>query len=193
MEQGVYISTTALGQIFHQHLDGVQRQGIGDGVVAGGINPLHRDAELAAQHNRVGGRGVAPGATILSYSPVRIGIEMHTALKHEHEDVAVSNNSWGWISLERPHSNLEAIEEGVLTGITDGFHGKGTLYVFPTTSTVNSNMSSAESFYAILPVCGVGEDGTAIGEGNNEGGYGDNLWVCAGGSQKNTPSPAPVD
>ena len=134
---------------------------------------------IAAQHNRVGGRGVAPGATILSYSPVSIGREMHTALKHEHEDVAVSNNSWGWISLERPHSNLEAIEEGVLTGITDGFHGKGTLYVFPTTSTVNSNMSSAESFYAILPVCGVGEDGTAIGEGNNEGGYGDNLWVCA--------------
>ena len=25
----------------------------------------------------------------------------------------------------------------------------------------------------------MGEDGTAIGEGNNEGGYGDNLWVCA--------------
>ena len=104
---------------------------------------------------------------------------MHTALKHEHENVAVSNNSWGWISLEYPYANLQAIEEGILTGITDGFHGKGTLYVFPTTSTVNSNMSSAESFYAILPVCGVDKDGTGIGEGNNEGGYGDNLWVCA--------------
>ena len=109
---------------------------------------------------------------------MRIARDMHTALKHEHESVAVSNNSWGFLA-RYPHSNREVIEEGVMKGITDGFYGKGTLYVFAASTLKNSNMSSLESFYAILPVCFVAEDGTGFNIGNNPGSYGDNLWICA--------------
>ena len=78
-----------------------------------------------------------------------------------------------------------------MDGITRGFHGKGTVYVFSASyprdpaseSKLNSNGSETQNFYAVITACGVGRTSRAVGHGyghkHNNAGYGANLWVCA--------------
>ena len=71
--------------------------------------------------------------------------------------------------------------EGVEFGISQGFYGKGTTYVFPAAGGYNSNYTEIENYYAVVTACAVGEDGRAwvLGSAEYSGGYGANLWVCA--------------
>ena len=149
---------------------GAYGEGINVNVVDTGVNPEHSDLKgvvdearsgsnlegmpifdsgvnhgtemagiIAAQHNDIGMRGIAPEATVFSYRP-RSFLSVAGAFKHEHESVAVSNNSWAQLRNggDTPIANRLVVEEGVIKGITDGFHGKGTLYVFGAAITENS-------------------------------------------------------
>ena len=149
---------------------------------------------IAAQHNSRGVRGIAPHSRIFSYFPGNFHQWPGLSEAFQEEwlekwnldatDVAVSSNSW-WIrgnTLGAP-SNRHLTADTILRGITQGFHGKGTLYVFGADYHDNSNYSETKNYYAVTTVCAVAKDGSVInwydGQSNNSAGYGDNLWVCA--------------
>ena len=150
---------------------------------------------ISAQHNSRGVRGIAPHSRIFSYFPPNSQWPgLSEAFQEEWlekwnldaTDVAVSSNSWAFpgTSLGAP-SNRHLTADTILRGITQGFHGKGTLYVFGANYTDNSNYSETLNYYAVTTVCAVAKDGSVInwydGQSNNSAGYGygDNLWVCA--------------
>ena len=155
---------------------------------------------IGGQHNSRGIRGIAPMSRIYSYyNPSSVSADLNEykakSLNLNAPDVAVSSNSWMFRNggLAGPgERNLSA--EPIVDGITRGFHGKGTVYVFAadyppfgsiesTDFIVNSNGSETQNFYAVIAVCGVGTDGKVVGHEwghkHNYGGYGANLWVCA--------------
>ena len=142
---------------------------------------------IAAQHNDVGIRGIAPGAEIISYRAL-VGRRMNDALAHQHVQAAVSNNSWGYVSVTHPLLARLSVSKGISQGISEGFYGKGTAYFFVVASGWNSNLDDIENYYAITPVCAVDKEGRAdtSGGGPESGGYGANLWVCAPGSAYTT-------
>ena len=142
-------------------------------------------AIIGGQHNSRGIRGIAPMSRIYSY---RHPFSINTAESNEYTaklltlnapDVAVSSNSWDitWHTFQ--HLYPDAMEDG----ITGGFHGKGTVYVFGSGYTGNSNDTVIGNVYAVIQVCGVGIDGRAVDltySGiNYRAGYGASLWVCA--------------
>ena len=149
---------------------------------------------IAAQHNSRGVRGIAPHSRIFSYYSgnnhqwpaysENFQEEWLEKWNLDSTDVAVSSNSWAFQgnSLGAP-SNRHLTADTILRGITQGFHGKGTLYVFGANYTDNSNYSETLNYYAVTTVCAVAKDGSVInwydGQSNNSAGYGDNLWVCA--------------
>ena len=155
---------------------------------------------IGGQHNSRGIRGIAPMSRIYSYHiPMGLSADLNEykakSLNLNAPDVAVSSNSWGFKNggLAGP-GERHITAEPIVDGITRGFHGKGTVYVFsasypyfgPSESTdyiVNSNEKETQNFYAVMAVCGVGTDGKVVGHEwghkHNSGGYGANLWVCA--------------
>ena len=154
------------------------------------IHGTEMAAIIGGQHNSRGIRGIAPMSIIYSY---RKPFLLDSAESHKYQaklltlnalDVAVSSNSW-YASYDRyavNHLYRDAIEDG----ITRGFHGKGTVYVFASIYVSNSNYAVPSTHYAVIQVCGVGIDGRAVDlEGssysgiNNQAGYGASLWVCA--------------
>ena len=133
---------------------------------------------LAARDNSVGGRGVAPRATIYSYALDPIGRSWNEITKgatHELRDTAVSNHSQILSSRqEYPALDYYGWEQAIEKGITQGFHGKGTSYVFGAgNGEVNANLSEVANFYGIINVCGIRWDGGPIHS------YGSNVWICA--------------
>ena len=132
---------------------------------------------IAAQHNSIGVRGIAPDATLISYRVGSYAEHAATGLSHEHTTTAVSNNSWGVAFSFTPYSDPADGDafNSITTGITDGFHGKGTAYIFAAANQYNSNFSPLEVFYGIVNVCGLDEDGTA----DIKTTYGANRWICA--------------
>ena len=139
---------------------------------------------IAARHNSHGIRGIAPQANIFSYrTHLRAYTEYGSRLNHQLADAAVSNNSWSTHLLGGPFPIRYIIEEHIIKGITEGFGGKGTSYVFAIGGHVNSNYNEMETFYAVIPVCGLPDYGMIPRDHGvpqtNKWGYGANLWVCA--------------
>ena len=141
---------------------------------------------IAAQHNSTGMRGIAPDVTLLNFRFThqhRLNVfttyELYQALTLAKKEVGVSNNSWGvgWTGMPIPMTN--GLASGISEGIKDGFHGKGTAYIFGASADGNSNFSGIETYYAVTTVCGVNETGQAISRSMGYGGYGSSLWVCA--------------
>ncbi len=152
---------------------------------------------IGAQHNSRGIRGIAPMSRIYSYNgPSSVSEESYEyivkTLNLNAPDVAVSSNSWSFKNggLAGP-GERDLTAEPIVDGITRGFHGKGTVYVFSASyprdpaseSKLNSNGSETQNFYAVITACGVGRTSRAVGHGyghkHNNAGYGANLWVCA--------------
>ena len=149
---------------------------------------------IAAQHNSRGVRGIAPHSRIFSYYSgnnhqwpaysENFQEEWLEKWNLDATDVAVSSNSWAFQgnSLGAP-SNRHLTADTILRDITQGFHGKGTLYIFSANYNDNSNYSETLNYYAVTTVCAVAKDGSVInwydGQSNNSAGYGHNLWVCA--------------
>ena len=133
---------------------------------------------VAARDNSVGGRGVAPRATIYSYTKGCIGGSWSDHVRgatHELSDTAVSNHSAGMSrSQEYPALDFYGWDQAIEKGITQGFHGKGTSYVIGAgNEDTNANLSEASNFYGVITVCGIRYDGTPIHS------YGSNVWICA--------------
>ena len=153
----------------------------------------------ARGYNDMGVRGVAPWATIYSLNILgdsQNGISSGSAknsidaMGRNRTITAVSNNSWGPIRpFQSSVSFRKMWEDAVDNGITEGFHGKGTVYVWAAGNNhrfrINSrtliegadsaNYDAYANYHAIVAVCAVDYQG----QHNGTSEFGANLWVCA--------------
>ena len=154
---------------------------------AGGSFPAaqhgtHVAGLIAAEQNDIGVRGVAPDANFYLYNLLSGGFSYDTsarAMVRNLTDTAVSNNSWGPPDRRgRPYLPGTAWELAIEQGITEGFGGKGIVYVWSSGNGRpydNSNLDGYANFYGVMAV-------GAITENDRRAGYADigaNVWVVA--------------
>ena len=140
---------------------------------------------IAAEHNDIGVRGVAPESTILFNGGIhwRAGetseSELVAAMLRNLDVVAVSNNSWGGYEDDNIRRSSAAWDAALDRGVTDGFGGNGVLYVFTGGSHLDyaddANLNGRSNSYAATTVCGVGYNDKRLTFGNR----GATLWLCA--------------
>jgi proprotein convertase subtilisin/kexin type 2 len=143
---------------------------------------------VAARDNTIGGRGVAPRATLSGYNLLQNFTDANQALamSYNASSVDVSSNSWGppdnQGTFDMPATSWEnAIE----TGLSSGRDGKGIVYVWAAgngaTSGDNSNYDGFANYYGVMSICGVEYTG-AFADYSEAGA---NLWVCAPTADQN--------
>ena len=157
------------GGPFYPFLGGVPSHGTG---VAGVI---------AARDNNLGGRGVAPRATIYGYNLLLSTIDANEAdaMTRNMATTGVSNNSWGETDGPGLDSASSAWEMAVDTGVTSGYDGKGVLYVWAVGNGGedgdNSNFNGRTNYFGVVTVCAVTDRGRRAAYSEQ----GASLWVCA--------------
>ena len=135
---------------------------------------------IAARDNNVGGRGVAPRATIYGRRVTLFeAADLIDAMTRDMEEVAVSNNSWGFPDTGAIWFPVEAWEMAVEKGVPEGYGGKGIFYVWAGGNghyfTDNSNFDSRANHHAVTAVCAI----SIIDSRSSYSERGSNLWVCA--------------
>ena len=155
---------------------------------------------VAASHNDIGVRGVAPQAKIYGYNLLDdtttndLTELSHTvdAMLRNMKSTAVSNNSWG-VGDDGSYYPISILwERAVEQGVTEGFDGKGIVYVWAAGNggpTDNSNLNEYNSFYGITSVCAV--DYNDVRSSYSE--VGANLWICAPSDGRNAPGITTTD
>ena len=147
-------------------------------------NPSHGTGVagiIAGRENNIGIRGIAPEATIYAYNYLTDSTDENEAdaLSRESATTAVYNNSWGAPDIfagPQPASSLfkMAIEDGV----TNGYGGKGSFYVWAAgNGHTNGDYSTLEEYsnhYGVTAVCAVNSHGKRATYSE----LGANLWVC---------------
>ena len=154
---------------------------------AGGSFPAaehgtHVAGLIAAEQNDIGVRGVAPDANFYLYNLLSGGFTYDNsadAMVRNLADTAVINNSWGPPDRRgRPYLPGTAWELAIERGITEGFGGKGIVYVWASGNGRpydSSNLDGYANFYGVMAV-------GAITENDRRAGYADigaNVWVVA--------------
>ena len=136
---------------------------------------------IAARDNDVGGRGVAPRATLRVHNiiPHSTTAFIVQSLARDIETVAIMNNSWGRRATHLPLPSLsEALFLAVEEGVTQGYGGRGVLYVKAAGNDYfvgdNANYEPLQTHYGIMSVCAVGSEGKLAQYSES----GANLWVC---------------
>ena len=136
---------------------------------------------IAARDNDLGVRGVAPRATIYNYNYVENSTlaNLADAMTRNKSVTAISNNSYGILSQGRPIHRSQVWNLALETGVSEGFGGKGTFYVFGAGNEhldgSHVNLRESENFYAQTTVCVVDSHDERVNY--SETGYA--LWVCA--------------
>lgn len=137
----------------------------------------------AVQRNGLGGRGVAPAASIASYALTDNPSDLNIAdAMMRDPNVAISNNSWS----QDPDSTGELYypsslwRQALNVGVTTGRDGRGTIYVWAAGNggeqgVDNSNYDGLTNARQVLAVCAVGDQGKRA----NYSESGANLWLCA--------------
>ena len=155
---------------------------------AGGSADCHGTAVAgvaAAFANKTGGRGVAPYANLVGYNLLASGVissdsREADAMTRNAANVWVSNNSWGAPDDGRLHLSSSLWKTGILSGLSGGRNGLGTVYVWaggnggPRRGD-NSNYEGYANFRGVMAVCAV----NAAGRQPPYSDPGANLWVCA--------------
>ena len=163
---------TARGQDYTEDGDGLLFPFHSHGTSVAGI--------IAARDNDLGGRGVAPRATVYGYNLLLSDLDANEAdaMTRNMTTTGVSNNSWG--NVEGP--GLEPVsgawEMAIETGIVTGYGGKGVVYVWAAGNGAprgNSNFDGYSNFYGVVAVCAVTDRGVRSGYSEE----GANLWICA--------------
>ncbi len=143
----------------------------------------------AVGDNSLGVRGVAPEANIYSYNLAGNFSDANAkdAMVRNKDITAVSVNNWGPKDLPVLTEASSEWEEGVRTGIREGFGGKGVFYVWAAgdghEGSDQANFDEYSNYYAVTTVCSseIDRDALAVTKSSfSEEGY--NLWVCAPGS-----------
>ena len=143
----------------------------------------------ARGYNGKGVRGVAPWARFYSLNMLSMRVThlsvILDAMKRHTTITAVSNNSWSPAHPFQPsRSDLRLWEQAINTGITEGFYGQGTVYVWSAGNSHcsegicgidSANYSGYANHYASVVVGAVDHQGTHNGSSE----FGANLWLCA--------------
>ena len=144
---------------------------------------------IAASDNVIGGRGVAPRATIYNYrvlhSSEEVGItaaDLADAMVRHLGDTAVSNNSWGYPDEGFLYFASRVWEMAIERGVKEGYDGKGVFYVWAAGNGASrpfvdddANLDPYTNHYGVTAVCAVGYDDKKASYSE----IGANLWVCA--------------
>ncbi len=143
----------------------------------------------AVGDNSLGVRGVAPEANIYSYNLADNFSDANAkdAMVRNMDTTAVSVNNWGPKDLPVLTEASSDWEEGVETGIREGFGGKGVFYVWAAgdghEGSDQANFNEYSNYYAVTTVCSAesGKTSSSVTKSSfSEEGF--NLWVCAPGS-----------
>ena len=140
----------------------------------------------ARGYNGIGVRGVAPFAKIFNLSGDGFTTADSADSFTRHSTItAVSNHSY----VRGPFKYISPmIYMAMETGIDEGFHGKGTVYVLGAgnsgDSGDNSNYDMYKNYHAGVTVCGVDYQGKYNNKSSEPGA---NLWVCALVAEKELP------
>ena len=165
----------------YEYLSGAGLSLLGHGTSVTGL--------IAARDNGIGGRGVAPRATIYDYNLLRAPTDANQAdaMARGRRGTAVSNNSWGapdWPGLD----TAPAIWERAITaGIERGYGGKGVFYVWAAGNGGDeggdSNLDGYANHRGVTAVCAVNDRGLRTYYSEE----GANLWVCAPSADDDRP------
>ena len=147
---------------------------------------------IAARDNDKGVRGVAPKATIYGYNYLEAVSDANRAdaMTRNSATTAVSNNSWGPRDYGEPNPIASTWEMAVTDGVTNGYGGKGVVYVWSAGNGAedddDSNLDEIANYYAIVAVCAVGHDDKRADYSEP----GVNLWVCGPSSSGRVGQPS---
>ena len=141
---------------------------------------------IAARDNDVGGRGVAPDATVIGHAIALPGqsigsriIDEADAMTRNSDVAAVFNNSWSVANGPELAMAPQHWEAAVKTGVTEGYGGKGVLYVFAAGNDAalggNANLDEFKNHFHVTTVCATND----LGQRSVYSNQGANLWVCA--------------
>ena len=136
---------------------------------------------ISARDNDIGVRGVAPRATIYGYNLFAAKTDLNTgdALARNREVTAVSNNSWGRSAGPGLASVPQIYTQAIEAGISNGYGGRGTFYVFASGNIHeiggHANLSELLTDHGVTAVCAVNDADVRASYSN----AGANLWVCA--------------
>ena len=146
---------------------------------------------IAAKDNSLGVRGVAPDANIYGYNYLveQSDANEADAMSRNSATTAISNNSWGPGDYGRPQHTHELWEAAVKDGVTNGYGGKGVVYVWAAGNGADdddhSNLDEFANFYAVTAVCAVGHDDKRSSYSET----GSNLWVCGPSNSRRVGQP----
>ena len=136
---------------------------------------------IAARDNDLGVCGLAPRATLYNYNYLEktTTANLVDALTRNKSVTAISNNSYVKRSRGSPIHRSQVWNLALETGVSEGFDGKGTFYVFAAgfehLDGGHINLREDANFYAQTTVCAVDSEGQRVDY--SETGYA--LWVCA--------------
>ena len=136
---------------------------------------------VAARDNDLGGRGVAPRATVYGYNFLRTGADQHSidAATRNMATTAVSSNSWGFSPSPGLNAVVPGWERAVRRGVTTGYGGKGVSYVWSAGNGHlvgdHTNLGGHTNLYAVTTVCAVNDRG----QRSEYSEQGASLWLCA--------------
>ena len=150
---------------------------------------------IAARDNGFGMVGVAPRASIYGSNVLRAfstdnmsTLAAQAAVQHL-EQTAVSNNGWGPGDSGTPQLAGADWGAAIERGLSEGFHGRGTVYVFAGGNGGDddySNLSEFASHHGVIAVCAVNYRDVRSPRSEK----GPNLWVCAPSNQLRSTLPA---
>jgi proprotein convertase subtilisin/kexin type 2 len=127
----------------------------------------------ARDENGIGGRGVAPRATVVSFNLLQDSTSANEldAMVRGLDVVQVSNNSWG--DADDGTGQLTTADAlwlmGVRRGITEGRGGRGIIYLFPSGNGADgryvddSNFDGQANSRFVFAIGAVGDDGKRAG------------------------------
>ena len=153
---------------------------------------------IAAEHNDIGVRGVAPEATIYSHNYLdsyQTLAEEADAMTRDRVTTHISSNSWGPGDNGTPEPSPSTWDMAIETGLREGDEGRGLSYVFAAgngsnpDSHDNSNLDGYVNFYGVTAVCAI--DHNDVRSYYSEPGA--NLWVCAPSSGADPPAITTTD
>lgn len=150
---------------------------------------------IAARDNTIGGRGVAPRASLIGFNPLvdPTVANFVDALTRTVDTIHISSNSWGAGNGSAPNLFLADAEvlAGIESGLVNGRGRRGTVYVFSagnmatfrnaagTLSPQNSNSDGLKNFRGVITVGAVNDRGLKSPYSEK----GANVWISAPGGE----------
>ncbi|MDE0160647.1 MAG: S8 family serine peptidase [Acidimicrobiaceae bacterium] len=159
-------------------------------------SPYHGTAVagvVAARDNSIGGRGVAPRATVVNYNYLDAQSTAHelTALTLNKATVAVYNMSYGFGDVARIMRRGEGWRRAVEEGLREGFGGKGSSYVKAAGNGAGrpggdwATLEEENNHRGVIAVCAVNIYGVSTAYSED----GPSLWICAPSNDSRGASP----